>query len=77
MLNIIRNICRTSKAGPRHLGRWSTDPDHTALKVDYANVDSCGDRLCGFPNQFTAKDRRRLISGAKDNKVRTRAIGKD
>ena len=45
MLKIIRNIFRTTNAGPRHLGRWARIL-HTTL-VDYANVDSRGDRLCG------------------------------
>lgn len=33
------------------MGRWNPI-DNPNLKADYANIDSCGDRLCGYPNYF-------------------------
>ncbi len=50
-------ILRTSwnrKPQVKMLGRWNREDD-IYLKVDYANLDSCGDRLCGLPTQFDTK----------------------
>ena len=33
------------------LGRWGLGGD-SYLKADYANMDSCGDVLCGKPDYF-------------------------
>ena len=35
----------------RPLGRWGLGGD-SYLKADYANMDSCGDVLCGKPDYF-------------------------
>lgn len=43
-----------SKEPERPLGRWSRDGD-VDLKADYANMDSCGDILCGKPDHFKNK----------------------
>ena len=32
------------------LGRWKIDYDKIDRKIDFANHDYCGDRLCGDPN---------------------------
>lgn len=50
-------MLRTSwkhKPQVKMLGRWNREGD-IYLKVDYANLDSCGDRLCGLPTQFWTK----------------------
>ena len=56
LVQIIKNIVfnRSKTTFPRHLGRWNTDQkiDNIQLKIDYANLDSCGDRLCGLPDHF-------------------------
>ena len=39
------------KEPERPLGRWSREGD-VDLKADYANMDSCGDVLCGKPDYF-------------------------
>ena len=38
----------------RHLGRWNIH-DNTFKKVDSANIDNCGDKLCGI---FKPKDKK-------------------
>ena len=38
------------KTVPKPLGRWNHQ-NHN-LKADYANMDSCGDILCGKPDHF-------------------------
>ena len=50
-------ILRTSwnrKPPVKMLGRWNRE-DNIYLKVDYANLDSCGGRLSGLPTQFDLK----------------------
>lgn len=37
-----------------HLGRWDLN-NKNYLKTDYANMDSCGDILCGKPDHFKLK----------------------
>ena len=39
------------KEPERPLGRWGRDGD-VDLKADYANMDSCGDVMCGKPDYF-------------------------
>lgn len=39
-----------NKTIPKPLGRWSHN--NHSLKADYANMDSCGDVLCGKPDYF-------------------------
>ena len=42
----------------QHLGRWNlANSDQWELKSDYANLDSCGDRLCGKPDYFKEKEK--------------------
>ena len=50
-IKIIINIIKPIKKTPRHLGRWNLNENNN-LKIDYANIDSCGDYLCGLPSQF-------------------------
>ena len=54
MINFLRIIKNSLSRKPqvKMLGRWNIS-DNLYLKVDYANLDSCGDRLCGKPNQLT------------------------
>jgi hypothetical protein len=50
--NIVFNVNKTTV--PRHLGRWNNNQtlNNIQLKIDYANIDSCGDSLCGLPDHF-------------------------
>jgi len=50
MIRLLSNLFR--KELPKPLGRWNTT-DNPFIKADYANMDSCGDVLCGNPNHFT------------------------
>ena len=50
MIRLLSNLFR--KELPKPLGRWNTT-DNPFIKADYANMDSCGDVLCGTPNHFT------------------------
>lgn len=34
------------------IGRWDTK-DNSAIKATLANMDSCGDNLCGDPKHFS------------------------
>jgi hypothetical protein len=40
------------------LGRWGWEGD-SDLKADYANMDSCGDILCGKPDYFKPNVKKR------------------
>ena len=51
---VVKNLIRPIKKTPRHLGRWNLNENNN-LKIDYANIDSCGDHLCGLPSQFKKK----------------------
>jgi hypothetical protein len=54
MLRIIfKNIIeKFTKSEPkRPLGRWQLNNDNF-LKTDYANLDSCGDKICGKPEFY-------------------------
>ena len=58
IINIIKNlIFNKPKTVNKHLGRWNNnDSDsNNKLKIDYANLDSCGDKLCGNPDHFKKK----------------------
>jgi hypothetical protein len=41
--NIVQN-------GDNMLGRWKIDYSKIDRKIDFANHDYCGDRICGDPN---------------------------
>lgn len=52
----------------RPLGRWGQhggQHGRTFLKTDYANMDSCGDVLCGKPDYF------KVTNNCKTDQVRT------
>lgn len=51
IIQIIKNMIKPIKKTPKHLGRWNLN-ENNILKIDYANIDSCGDYLCGLPSQF-------------------------
>lgn len=51
MLRLITSLFRSSNVQPT-LGRWATI-DNADIKSALANIDSCGDRLCGDP--YTSK----------------------
>jgi len=40
------------KQETNNLGRWNIK-DNSDLKAALANMDSCGDSLCGNPNAYT------------------------
>ena len=52
--NFILNSQLFKKPMPHHLGRWNLN-NKKYLKVDYANMDSCGDTICGKPDHFKKK----------------------
>lgn len=37
----------TMKSKSIQLGRWKPNPNNFARKIDLANIDNCGDRVCG------------------------------
>ena len=45
-----------SKPITRHLGRWNLK-DNTFKKVDLANIDNCGDRLCTIKSAKVIKSK--------------------
>ena len=47
---IRRLLKRTNTITP--LGRWSVDDNKSELRAQMANVDSCGDSLCGDPTML-------------------------
>lgn len=47
MIRFINRLFRPSSA-PTSLGRWGT-VDNADIKSALANIDCCGDRLCGDP----------------------------
>lgn len=48
MLRLITRLFRPSNIQPS-LGRWAT-VDNSDIKSALANIDCCGDRLCGDPH---------------------------
>ena len=48
MLRIISRLFKPSYIQPR-LGRWET-ADNSDIKSALANIDCCGDKLCGDPH---------------------------
>ena len=51
MIRLITSLFRPSNIQPS-LGRWAT-VDNSDIKSALANIDCCGDRLCGDP--YTSK----------------------
>ena len=49
--NTLNYLININKETPKPLGRWNINQD-SYLKADYANMDSCGDVLCGKPDHF-------------------------
>ena len=45
------------------LGRWKLN-DNVKRKIDLANIDNCGDNLCGIP---VNKDLKEIIKNFDDN----------
>ncbi len=63
---IVRNYLMR-KPIQRPLGRWNPS-DNSNLKAHYANLDSCGDKLCGDPKYYIQG--RPMVSGKNmDKKV--------
>ena len=48
MIRLITRLFRPSNIQPS-LGRWAT-VDNSDIKSALANIDCCGDRLCGDPH---------------------------
>lgn len=47
-----RFITRLLKQEVRPLGRWQVHDKNALLRASYANMDSCGDSLCGTPSEY-------------------------
>ena len=47
-----RFISRIFKQEVRPLGRWQVNDKNALLRASYANMDSCGDSLCGTPAKY-------------------------
>lgn len=45
----IKNFNNTPKS---NIGRWNTNDNH-AIKATLANMDCCGDELCGKPVNYS------------------------
>ena len=56
MFNFFTKVINIFKSNPKpqHLGRWKLK-NNSDSKADYANMDSCGDILCGKPDYFKKK----------------------
>ena len=63
-LKFLREMKLWRQPPPQHLGRWKLN-DRQYLKVDYANMDSCGDILCGKPDHFT--ENKKLIIDSQES----------
>ena len=50
--NIMRRIIRVNQPNDILLGRWTVNHCEKVqeIKANWANVDHCGDQLCGFPS---------------------------
>ena len=54
-LPFLRYFSTKSIIPHQHLGRWRLN-DNIQRKIDLANIDNCGDRLCGIPISKELKD---------------------
>lgn len=50
----MRNIKNIFKDNSNKLGRWNLK-DNQEIKCTLANMDSCGDSLCGKPENYKEK----------------------
>ena len=51
VIDLLQRLNFLKPSPPQHLGRWRLD-NKNYIKTDYANMDSCGDILCGKPDHF-------------------------
>lgn len=49
---MIRRLLFKQSNMPRLLGRWQIDDNRSEIRAAMANVDSCGDSLCGDPKML-------------------------
>lgn len=63
MIRFINRLFRPSSA-PTSLGRWGT-VDNADIKSALANIDCCGDRLCGDPR--TSKEAIDMYTNVKSH----------
>ena len=47
----ITNVVSRNNKSTTNLGRWNTLDNHQ-IKCTLANMDSCGDSLCGTPTEY-------------------------
>ena len=59
--NFIQNMRMLNKTSKNNIGRWNIN-DNQAIKATLANMDSCGDDLCGKPLNYSIN-----ISNILDN----------
>ena len=48
--NMIRSLITKNNSKP--VGRWRVNDKDALLRANLANMDSCGDSLCGDPKKF-------------------------
>lgn len=49
---MIRRLLFKQSNTPKLLGRWQIDDNRAEIRAAMANVDSCGDSLCGDPKML-------------------------
>lgn len=73
---MFRNIPRIflSSTSYNKLGRWKIN-DNIQRKIDLANIDNCGDRLCGIPisSELIDKINKQKIEEQKIKKEKNRS----
>lgn len=52
IIRVFKNIIKSTNVNNSGLGRWNTH-DNEAIKATMANMDCCGDSLCGKPTNYT------------------------
>jgi len=66
IINFIKNIKIFSYTNTSNIGRWNVK-DNSAIKEVLANMDCCGDRLCGKPINYSKNIEKILKNGYYKN----------
>ena len=53
LFKLFKNMVKPSNIPPKPVGRWIVNDGKEAfLRASWANMDCCGDSLCGDPKKF-------------------------
>ena len=52
LTRVFHNIKNFNTTPKSNIGRWNTNDNH-AIKATLANMDCCGDELCGKPVNYS------------------------